>query len=146
MKFKKITWIIAGLSLLLVLVLIRTFNPNLFKRPAADAINSAQNSIVTIAQLQSVSEPRVIVELDENDPRFNESLTVPFSQLLDKTNQAKLKEAQGNIYLHSAKAETSAKAWVILNQLGFDNVFILTDEQPEVLKYKFRPDTEAGPE
>ena len=146
MKIKKISWIIAGLSLLLVLILIRTFNTNLFKRPAIDAITAAENNTVTVSQIQSDSEPRIIVELDEKDQRFNESWSVPFSELLEKANQEKLKSAQGNIYLHSSQAETSAKAWVILNQLGYDNVFILTDEQPEVLKYKFRPDTTAQPE
>ncbi len=146
MKPQKIIWIVAGLGILLALVLIRTFNPNLFKQPAIDAIKAAGNNTVTVNQLQLDSEPRVIVELDEHDQRFSESLSIPFSQLLEKNNQKKLKEAQGNIYLHSAKTETSAKAWVILNQLGFDNVFILSDEQPEVLKYKFRPDTEARPE
>ncbi len=146
MKIKKISWIIAGLSLLLVLILVRTFNTNLFKRPAIDAITAAENNTVTVSQLQLDSEPRTIIELDENDQRFNESLSIPFSQLLEKDNQSKLKGAQGNIYLHSTQAETSAKAWVILNQLGYDNILILTDEQPEVLKYKFRPDTEARPE
>lgn len=146
MKIKKISWIIAGLSLLLVLVLVRAFNTNLFKRPAIDAITATENNTVTVSQLQLNSEPRTIIELDENNQRFNESMSIPFSQLLEKDNQLKLKGAQGNIYLHSTKAETSAKAWVILNQLGYDNILILTDEQPEVLKYKFRPDTIVQPE
>lgn len=146
MKIKKISWIIAGLSLLLVLILIRTFNTNVFKRPAIDAITTAENNTVTVSQLQSDSDPRTIVELDENDQRFNESWSIPFSELLEKVNQTKLKEVQGNIYLHSDQVETSTKAWVILNQLGYDNVFILADEEPEVLKYKFRPDTTVQPE
>jgi hypothetical protein len=37
---------------------------------------------------------------------------------------------------------TASKAWVILNQLGYQNVVVLSpEENPEQLKYKFQPDT-----
>ena len=141
MKYKKTSWIIAVLSVLLILVLIRTFNQNLFKRQAADAIVAAKNNMLTVNQLQSIPGDHFIVELEEENKRFKESFSVPFSQLLDKQNREKLENIEGDIYLYSNQAETAAKAWVILNQLGFDNVFILTEEEPEVLKYKFQPDT-----
>jgi len=61
---------------------------------------------------------------------------------LDKANQTILKESKDEIILYSADVSTTAKVWVILNQLGFKKLLILSpDEQPEVFKYKFQPDT-----
>ena len=144
---KNIGWIIAVLVVLTALVLVQAFNQNLFKRDVSDAIAAAKNNTISFAELNSLEVEYFIVELDENTGKFEQSISIPYADILEKTNRLKLENLEGNIYLFSESIETSAQAWVILYQLGFDNVFILSNEQePEAFKYKFQPDTSVGPE
>ena len=137
---KNITWILGVLLLLLVLVLVRTFNSNLFKRNVSEALTTEMT--VSVQNLSALKGSYSVVELDAENQRFPNSLVLPFNQLLEKENKEKLASLDGKILLYSSDISTSSKAWVILNQLEFDGVYILSDEEnPEVLKYKFQPDT-----
>ena len=137
---KNITWILGVLLLLLVLVLVRTFNSNLFKRNVSEALTTEMT--VSVQDLSALKGRYSVVELDAENQRFPNSLVLPFNQLLEKENKEKLASLDGKILLYSSDISTSSKAWVILNQLEFDGVYILSDEEnPEVLKYKFQPDT-----
>ena len=137
---KNITWILGVLLLLLVLVLVRTFNSNLFKRNVSEALTT--EITVSVQDLSALKGSYSVVELDAENQRFPNSLVLPFNQLLEKENKEKLASLDGKILLYSSDISTSSKAWVILNQLEFDGVYILSDEEnPEVLKYKFQPDT-----
>ncbi|WP_372650506.1 hypothetical protein [Draconibacterium sp.] len=137
---KNITWILGVLLVLFVLVLVRTFNPNLFKRNVSEALTTEMT--VSVQELSELNDNYNIVELDTENQRFPNSLVLPFGQLLEKENKEKLSSFDGKILLYSSDISTSSKAWVILNQLEFDRVYILSDEEnPEALKYKFQPDT-----
>ncbi|WP_319500594.1 hypothetical protein [uncultured Draconibacterium sp.] len=137
---KNITWILGVLLVLLVLVLVRTFNSNLFKRNVSEALTTEMT--VSVQELSDLNGNYNIVELDTENQRFPNSLMLPFGQLLEKENKEKLSSFDGKILLYSSDISTSSKAWVILNQLEFDRVYILSDEEnPEALKYKFQPDT-----
>ncbi|WP_320110785.1 hypothetical protein [Draconibacterium orientale] len=139
---KNITWILGVLLVLVVLVLVRTFNPNLFKRNVSEALATPSEITVSVQELNGLQDSYSIVELDAENQRFPNSLVIPFNQLLQKENKEKLSSLAGKILLYSTDISTSSKAWVILNQLEFDGVYILSDEEnPEELKYKFQPDT-----
>ncbi|KJF44469.1 hypothetical protein [Draconibacterium sediminis] len=139
---KNITWILGVLLVLVVLVLVRTFNPNLFKRNVSEALTTTAEITVSVQELNDLPNSFSIVELDAEQQRFPNSMVIPFDQLLEKENKEKLAVLDGKILLYSADIATSSKAWVILNQLEFDGIYILSDEEnPEALKYKFQPDT-----
>ena len=139
---KNIIWISGVLLLLLILVLVRTFNSNLFKRNVSEALAAPTEMTISVQELSELKENYSIVELDAENQRFQNSVVIPFDKLLDKDNKEKLASIDGKILLFSADIATSSKAWVILNQLEFDAVYILSDgENPEELKYKFQPDT-----
>ncbi len=137
----------APIVVLLVLVMLRSFNQNLFKRSAGDAIVPPKINTISEDELQSVTDDYIIVELDEEAGKYKNSISVPYNRLLEKSNRRQLEQIEGNIYLYAQSVETAARAWVVLNQLGFDNVYILSRESdPEAFKYKFRPDTMVKPE
>ena len=72
------------------------------------------------------------------------SVNIPFEELLEKPNRKILDQTKGEIVLYSKDVSTTSKAWVILNQLGFQDVLILRNsENTEVFNYKFQPDTTA---
>ncbi len=134
----------------MILVIARSSNKNLFKKDAQYAIDVATKSINSISavELKKLSPQYLIVDLNNannyNSSQFQNSINIPFKSLLDKPNRQILDKAKGEIVLFSNDVSTASKAWVILNQLGFENVFILrSEENPEVFKYKFQPDTSA---
>nr|WP_321353524.1 hypothetical protein [uncultured Draconibacterium sp.] len=139
---KNIQWIFGVLLVLLAMVLVRAFNPNLFKRNVSEALITTSEMTISVDKLSDLKDGYTIVELDAEKQRFPNSVVIPFNQLLEKGNKEKLASLDGKILLYSSNIPTSSKAWVILNQLKFDGIFILSDEEnPEELKYKFQPDT-----
>jgi len=147
-KSLKITILVVGI--LLVLVIIRNFDHNVFKEKAKTAVEAARNNnnLITVNQLKRLTEPYLIIDIgSEPGPdslQFQHAVKIAFSQLLDKANRKILNEASGTLILYADDAATASRAWVILNQLGYKNLRILTlENNPEELKYKFQPDTTA---
>ncbi len=75
----------------------------------------------------------------------SDTLFIAAGRLLDKENLKAIHTHQGPVLLVSDDPSISAKAWMILSQMGYRDLFVLTEkDSTEVLKYKFRPDTAAG--
>lgn len=147
---KNLRFVFLFLIIVLVLVLFRSFNPNLFKQDPDKAIEAAQSNSnsITLTQLGSLKTQYLVLNLGSGGKfdsiKMINSINIPIENLLDKTNSKILKESKDDIVLYSTDVSTTAKAWVILNQLGFKKLFILTpEENSEVFKYKFQPDTTA---
>ena len=147
-QLKNLKFVLFVLVVLLILVIIRNSSQNLFKADVKTALEAAQNknNSISFEQLKKRSGAWMLVSLgSENiaDSIHSEnSIHIPFEKILDQSNLKVLKEIKGDVILYSADASKAAEAWVILNQLGFNNLYILTSgEDPEELKYKFQPDT-----
>lgn len=147
---KSLGSVILIITVILILVIARTSNKNLFKQEAQFAIDVATKSInsISVANLKKLSPQYVVVDLNSslnyNTSQFQNSINIPFKNLLNKGNRKILDGTKGEIVLFSEDVSTAAKAWVILNQLGFKDVLILNlDKNQEVFKYKFQPDTSA---
>jgi hypothetical protein len=149
-QIKNLKIVIFVIVVLLILVIVRNCDQNLFKedvKTAVEAIDERSN-LITLDRLQKISEPYLVIDLgSEARPdsfQFQHSMQIPFENLLDKANRTIFDEAEGDLVLFSSDIATASKAWMILNQLGYKNLFILTSEEnPEELKYKFQPDTTA---
>jgi len=149
-QFKNLKFVILIIVVLLILVIVRNSDQNLFKKDIKSAIEATQNNsnILSRDQLHQMKGPWMLVNIGNSDlpdsVQVEHSIKIPFENLLDQTNRKILEEVNGDLILYSADVATASKAWVILNQMGFKNVFILyTGENPEELKYKFQPDTTA---
>jgi type II secretory pathway pseudopilin PulG len=149
-QLKNLKVILLVIGILLVLVVIRVSNQNLFKKDVKTAIEATRNNnnMISFDQLRQQKNPWMVVNIGDSDIpdsiQFEHSMKIPFENLLDETNRDILKGVDGDLILYSADVATASKAWVILNQLGFKNVFILNaGENPEELKYKFQPDIAA---
>ena len=147
-QIKSLRYIFLFIIFILVLVLVRSLNPNLFKQDPANAVEAAQNNSnsITLAQLKSLKTQYLVINLGNggkfDSVKIKNSINIPVENLLYKANRKILKESKDEIILYSTDLSTSAKAWVILNQLGFKKLLILApDENPEAFKYKFQPDT-----
>ena len=149
-KLKNLKFILLALAILLILVIVRNSDRNIFRSDVKTAIEVLQNNsnLLSPDQLHQLKSPRLVVNLGDSDLpdslHIENSIRIPFANLLDDANRKKLNEVKGDLVLYSTDMATTSKAWIILNQLGFKNVKILaTKEIPEKLKYKFQPDTTA---
>jgi hypothetical protein len=135
------------LAAVLALVLVKSVLNNGFKQDVATAVEavSSKNYMILPNDLKHAEKQYLIIDLEESgSSRFENSVKISFEKLLEDSSLEKLKEAESKILLVSTDNSVAAKAWVILNQLDFENVFILSNEEnPEVLKYEFQPDTAA---
>ncbi len=146
-KLKGLKIVLLILLVVLVLVIVKTTGKNGFKQDAQVAIEAVKsnNFQVTTNDLKGSENQYLIVDLSKSgSSKFENSLQIPFEKLFDETTLQKLKETENKILLVSDDNSVAVKAWVILNQLDFKNVFVLSEkENPEVLKYEFQPDTAA---
>jgi len=146
-KLKGLKIVLLALLVVLVLVIVKTTGKNRFKQDAQNVIEAVKsnNFQVTMNDLKGTENQYFIVDLTESgSAQFENSVKISFEKLLDETTLQKLKETENKILLVSDDNSVAVKAWVILNQLDFRNVYLLTDEENgEVLRYEFKPDTTA---
>jgi len=149
---KRYSIVLALVIPLLVMVLIKSFTTGHFRSDASKWAESSinQTNLIMQEQLKSLEEKPLMVILDEGKAipdEVGETVNIPARTLLEKDNQKKLRAHTGSIVLVSADPAISAKIWMLLNQMGYKKLYILTDSTDnEVLKYKFRPDTGTVPE
>ncbi len=146
-KMASLKIVLLVLAIILVLVIVKTVGKNGFKQDAKSAIEAvvSSNFMVSQNELENNKTQYLIIDLDESaSSQFENSVKIPFDKLLAETTLQKLKDSEKKILLVSADNSALAKAWVILYQLNFKNVFVLSgEENPEVLKFEFQPDTSA---
>lgn len=144
-QFKKIKFVLLILFVVLILVIIRTTGKNHFRQDAQNAVETvtSNNFSVSLKDFKVAENQFLVVDLNESGSvQFENSMKVPFEKLLDENILQKLKETDNKILLVSDNNSVALKAFIILNQLDFDNVFVLSDEEnQEVLKYEFQPDS-----
>jgi hypothetical protein len=147
-KLKNLWPVILIVGILLILVIVRNSDSTIFRKDTKTAVEAAQNNsnMLSIEQVRQLKSTWLVVNIgDGNLPDslwIEHSISIPFENLLEEANRKILEEVDGDLILYSSDAATASKAWVILNQLGYPNVFILKSEvNQEELKYKFQPDT-----
>lgn len=147
-KLKNLWLVILIVGILLILVIVRNSDSNIFRKDIKTAVEAAQNksNLLSLEQVRQLKSTWLVLNVgNENLPdslRVEHSISIPFENLLEEANRKILEEVDGDLILYSSDAATASKAWVILNQLGYSNVFILnTEAGQEELKYKFQPDT-----
>jgi hypothetical protein len=148
-KLKGLKIVLLVLVVVLVLVIVKTTGKNRFKQDAQNVIEAVEsnNFQLTLNELKGTENQYLIVDLSKSgSSQLENSIKIQFEKLLEETTLQKLKATENKILLVSDDNSVAAKAWVILNQLDFKNVYLLSDEEnDEVLKYEFQPDTLATP-
>ncbi len=142
-KIKEFALVILLLLIVSTLVFVRSTNKNRFSGTVDDIAETLKYEQVFVQTKDLQINDYLVIELGENagveiiPAAIKESL----EGLTGEDFRKKL-EISGKKILLTGNELQAAKAWVILNQLGYKNVFVLTYyENPEVLKYEFQPGT-----
>lgn len=145
---KKYRLVIAVVLPILILVLLRSLGVNHFKnnvkRWAEPSVK--QSNIIDIKQSDALPGKKLIINLDNDVIGIREISTnaqnIPADSVLTKKYFKIIRKHDGPVLLFSSQPSVSARIWMILSQMGFNNTYILTNNKDnEVFKYKFRPDT-----
>jgi hypothetical protein len=137
---------------LLALAMVKTLKAGHFRNNALKWASPSldKTNLVIPGQWQRLKQPVLFVNLDRNTDTLRNSLQmtqIDPENLLAHENLKKLRAQKGSIVLVSEDPALSSRVWMLLSQMGYSNLFVLTDSTDnEVFKYKFRPDTSIGPE
>ena len=145
---KKNKVLIAIVLTVLILVLIRSFSTNHFKTDAKKWAEPSVllSNIITIEKAGSLLGTKLIIDLEKEKSGINAGMVneieVPPDAILHSENLKIIKKNNGPVLLFSADPSISSRIWMLLSQLGYKNILILTrDADNEVLKYKFTTKT-----
>ena len=154
MKFiRKYIIIIAIVLPVAALVILRLIGWNHFKIDAGKWANPSlsMSNVISEKQSMTLNGDILIITLDEENREYSDQhftlLNIPPDSILNKKNIRMILHYNGTVLLKSANTSLSARIWMVLSQMGCTNIYILSNEDDnEVLKYKFRPDTLVSPE
>lgn len=150
---KKYGIVSAIFLIILLAVLYRSFNHSGFRYDAPRHAESSipGSNIITEEQITALKADLLIVDLGSKGllkEKYNEIiLEADPGSILQKKNIKKIERHNGPVILVSSENSISARIWMLLSQKGLKNLYILTQEEDsEVLKKKFRPDSVSKPE
>lgn len=136
-----------------ILVLIRGTAAECFKQDARKLAEPSFNhsNAMSREQLATFKSGYRIIDISDQGNQMEKLpgdsvIHLPAEIILEKTGQEVLRSNKLPVLLYSSDPAISARVWMLLSQMGYRNLYILTDEPDnEVIKYKFRPDsTQAG--
>ena len=151
--FNKYKAVIAIILPIIIVVIFRSVGFDHFKtnakkwaEPSVDLSN-----IISLNQIESLSGAKLILNLNKENMVINypgtEVINISIDSLLNKANLNIIRKHDGPVLIVNGEIGVSARIWMILSQMGFANIYIIsTETDNEVLKYKFRPDTLVKPE
>jgi hypothetical protein len=143
-KLKGLKIVLLVLLIAITLVIVRSTGKNRFKQDARNAIEAVSGNKFSVSfnDFKKDEKQYLVVDLSESgSSQFENSIKIPFEKLFDENTLQQLK-TENKILLFSGDNSAAVRAWVILNQLDFKNVLVfLNEENAEVLKYKFQPDS-----
>jgi rhodanese-related sulfurtransferase len=145
--------VITVVLIILILVIIRAFSANHFANDAKRLAEPSviRTNIITPEQIKNLSGVKLIINLDEETERTNdqgiELVNIPVDSILNNNRLNTIRKHDGPVLLVSSETAVSARIWMVLSQMGYKNIYILTNyADNEVFKYNFQPDTLVRPE
>jgi rhodanese-related sulfurtransferase len=137
----------------LILVILRLIGSDHFKTDAEKLAESSVNhsNIITIEKLESLQGELLLINLGNETIATHisggKTLNIPADSILKRNNLKTIQKHNGTVLLYSSDAAISARIWMVLSQMGINNIYILAaGNDIEVLKYQFRPDFTIKPE
>ncbi len=131
---------------LLVMILIRSTGIHFMTDAKSHALATLnQSNTITVEKFESLEGDKLFVNLggdiNNSDLHAKEMMNVSPDSILIKSHLNAIMKYDGTVVLYSSEPAVSARIWMLLSQLGRKNIFIFTNADNEILKYKFHPDS-----
>jgi len=117
-----------------ILVLFRSIGPYHFKTDAKKQAEPSflKTNIVSIGQTDYMPGNKLIINLDKGsgilDGTRNSVMGIPADSVLKKEYFRIIRNHEGPVLLYSSEPGTAARIWMVLSQMGCENIFILTND------------------
>lgn len=149
--FTKFRFTILTVGIVLVLVIFRMTDGNLFKNGAEKNALPALSgeNIMQPSDPKFLADNTLLVYID--NPKFKYAthsnfMDVESDHLLDRDVVKELKRHEGNIVLMADNDSVKARAWMLLAQKGVKNCYIALVNSGERFNHQFEPDTSVTQE
>ena len=145
--FKKNKAVIIIVGLLLVLILLRSTGMDHFRNDAEKWAEPSvnQTNLITSEQLNDLAGEHMIISLDKSfihEDFKGELDNIAADSVLSREHIRKILKHEGPVAIHSSDPGLSARIWMLLSQMGRDELYILTENaENEVLKFDFQSDS-----
>jgi hypothetical protein len=148
---KKIIPVILIVLPIVALVLIRTFSTNRF-RPEAEKpveLSAGKSNIINPENIPSLEGRKLLINLSAGAeaPAIEgiEQVRIQPGTVLSRENLKLFGVRDRKVLLWSDDKGVAARTWMLLTQMGYRDIFILSDGTgTEVFKSEFRPDTTSA--
>lgn len=150
---KRYRYILAGVVTISILVILRSQGTGRFRYDAgqwAEPSYSAAN-IITHDEINSLAGEKLIINLDSaaygRNAQEGRHINIPAASILTRQARNTIKAHDGVVLLWSANNSTSARAWMLLSQSGFLNLYIIdSGTGTGSLNEKIRNDNSTAPD
>ena len=147
MKTIKKYGLVIGIILpLIVMIIIRLSGQNHFKPDAGRWAEPSlqKTNIVTSEQLEEIPGDKLIISdanIDKLPVKFQGNTElISVATVLSKASLKTLRNHKGPVLVYTGEPAVSARIWMLVSQLGYNNIYILTSEtENELLKNKNGP-------
>lgn len=150
---KKYKSVIVVVLPILILVLFRSFGTDHFKTDAKKWAETSilRSNVINMEQTGLLQGEKLILNLGGKDSSNNYiskyAINLPADSILIRKNLKTIRKHKGPVLLYSTEPAVAARIWMVLSQMGYQKIYILTDNTDnEIFKYKFRPDSIIKPE
>jgi len=134
-------WLVVTIFLIVVLfVLFRSFSRNDFRYDAARWAGPSVtgSNIITEEQISSLLGEILLISLgnqaEVTGQLKDKTMTVNPESILEKGNLSVIRKNKGPVILFSDDSSVSARVWMVLSEMGMQNIYILHDEENLVYK------------
>ena len=150
---RKYGYIVLIIVVVTVLVILRSTGSGHFRYDAkkwAEPSFSGSN-IINQSGISTMKGEKLIIALGGGQqPSLGtdvKTISVPPDSILSKKYTSLIRGSRAAVILFSNDYSLSSKVWMVLSQAVFRNIYIYSaDQDNEVLKKEFRPDTLTRPE
>jgi len=129
---------------LFVLVLARSCDTEHFRNDLGKWATPSlgKHNLVTRSGLVKMDKPLLVVlENAKLDAYKGEILKVSLKEITQREQLNKIRNYNGPKILVSENIGISAKTWMILSQMGIENLYLLDEDANEGFRYDFQADT-----
>jgi hypothetical protein len=146
---KSFKYILLLSAIILVMMIIKVHKNNAWQGNAGKAAESTvlRTQFISMDELQKGGGPVTMIRpgnaVSDNRLSSFPVLDVSWEEILKKEFLRKLNQMNYKYVIVSGSRSDVMKAWVLLDQAGVKNLFVLSEEgmNDELFKYQFQPDT-----
>ena len=138
MKFLQQNWLILTIvALVVAMVLLRSFNGNRFRYDAARwAAPSADGSnLINLDQLAGMTGQLLLINLggtaEVPGQYMDRTLLIQPESVTERGNLKLIRKNKGPVILLSGDASVAARVWMVLSEMGIENLYIFNGQGAE---------------